>query len=93
MCVCGEERKDMFMPKGRQNKRKTEPQTEEWTKEKHDAFYTFLWSVINPNEMEEYMAMFESKDGPQTCEECEHWNDTEDGCADRHGCTITERSE
>ena len=25
MCVCGEERKDMFMPKGRQNKRKTEP--------------------------------------------------------------------
>ena len=27
MCVCGEERKDMFMPKGRQNKRKTE-QTE-----------------------------------------------------------------
>ncbi len=23
---------------------------------------------------------------PQTCEECEHWNDTEDGCADRHGC-------
>lgn len=27
-----------------------------------------------------------SKDEPQTCEECEHWNDTEDGCADRHGC-------
>lgn len=23
---------------------------------------------------------------PQTCEECEHWNDTKDGCADRHGC-------
>lgn len=22
MCVCGEERKDMFQPKGRQNKRK-----------------------------------------------------------------------
>ena len=28
MCVCGEERKDMFQPKGRQNKRKDEPQTE-----------------------------------------------------------------
>ena len=26
------------------------------------------------------------EDEPQTCEECEHWNDTEDGCADRHGC-------
>ena len=23
---------------------------------------------------------------PNNCEECEHWNDTEDGCADRHGC-------
>jgi len=23
------------------------------------------------------------KTEPQTCEECEHWNDTEDGCADR----------
>ena len=23
---------------------------------------------------------------PQTCEECEHWSDTDDGCADRHGC-------
>lgn len=33
------------------------------------------------------------KDEPQTCEECEHWSDTEDGCADRHGCTMTERSE
>ena len=30
------------------------------------------------------------------CEDCEHWNDTEDGCADRHGCKDepqTERSE
>jgi hypothetical protein len=31
---------------------------------------------------------YEPKDEPQTCEECEHWNDTEDGCADRHGCKI-----
>ena len=31
-----------------------------------------------------------AKDEPQTCEECEHWSDTEDGCADRHGCTITD---
>ena len=33
---------------------------------------------------------------PQTCEECEHWSDTDDGCADRHGCKTepqTERSE
>ena len=29
---------------------------------------------------------YEPKDKPQTCEECEHWNDTEEGCADRHGC-------
>lgn len=32
------------------------------------------------------------KTEPQTCEECEHWNDTEDGCADRHGCK-TEQTE
>jgi hypothetical protein len=30
------------------------------------------------------------KTEPQTCEECEHWSDTEDGCADRHGCKTTE---
>ncbi|MBQ1352335.1 MAG: hypothetical protein IIY39_00040 [Firmicutes bacterium] len=36
---------------------------------------------------------YEPKCEPQTCEECEHWGDTEDGCADRHGCKITERSE
>ena len=23
---------------------------------------------------------------PNNCKDCEHWNDTEDGCADRHGC-------
>ena len=23
---------------------------------------------------------------PSRCEDCEYWNDTEDGCADRHGC-------
>ena len=36
------------------------------------------------------------KTEPQTCEACEHWNDTENGCADRHGCKTepqTERSE
>ena len=27
-----------------------------------------------------------SSEKPNNCEECEHWNDTEDGCADRHGC-------
>ena len=32
---------------------------------------------------------YEPKTEPQTCEECEHWNDTEDGCADRHGCRAT----
>ena len=25
-------------------------------------------------------------DTPQTCEDCDHWSDTQDGCADRHGC-------
>ena len=36
------------------------------------------------------------KNEPQTCEECKHWSDTEDGCADRHNCKDepqTERSE
>ena len=37
-----------------------------WTKEKHEAFYTFLWNVINPNEMEDYIGMFESKTETQT---------------------------
>ena len=23
---------------------------------------------------------------PNNCEDCKHWNDTEDGCADRYGC-------
>jgi hypothetical protein len=36
-----------------------------WTKEKHEAFYTFLWNVINPNEMQDYIGMFEAKDEPQ----------------------------
>ena len=39
---------------------------------------------------------YKQKTEPQTCEECDHWNDTEDGCADRHGCKTepqTERSE
>ena len=37
-----------------------------------------------------------SSEKPNNCEDCEHWNDTEDGCADRHGCEDepqTERSE
>lgn len=38
-----------------------EPQMETWTKEMHDAFYTFLLNVINSNELEEYIGMFESK--------------------------------
>ena len=33
-----------------------------------------------------YEINYDPKDEPQTCEECEHWGDTEDGCADRHGC-------
>ena len=37
-----------------------------WTKEDHEAFYTFLWNVINPNEMQDYIEMFETKDEPQT---------------------------
>lgn len=37
-----------------------------WTKEEHEAFYTFLWNVINPNEMQDYIGMFEAKTEPQT---------------------------
>ena len=37
-----------------------------WTKEEHEAFYTFLWNVINPNEMQDYIEMFETKTEPQT---------------------------
>ena len=64
--------------------RKTEPQTNAdqhvqhvgsvesveptWTKEEHEAFYTFLWNVINPNEMQDYIEMFETKDEPQKWE-------------------------
>jgi hypothetical protein len=40
-----------------------------------------------------YCSDGEREDEPQTCEECEHWNDTEDGCADRHGCKIENCSE
>lgn len=39
-----------------------------WAKEKHEAFYTFLWNVINPNEMQDYIGMFETKDEPQKWE-------------------------
>lgn len=28
---------------------------------------------------------------PKTCEACEHWGDTEDGCADRHGCKTEQK--
>ena len=47
-----------------------------------------------PFDIVEFMA--DRKTEPQTCEECKHWSDTEDGCADRHECKIepqTERSE
>ena len=30
-----------------------------------------------------------SSEKPNNCEECKHWNDTKDGCADRHGCRAT----
>lgn len=30
--------------------------------------------------------LFAVADTPQTCEDCDHWSDTQDGCADRHGC-------
>ena len=40
-----------------------------------------------------YCSDGEREDEPQTCEECEHWSDTEDGCADRHGCKTENSSE
>ena len=50
---------------------------------------TFEWFI-------EAVVEADRKTEPTTCQECEHWNDTEDGCADRHGCKDepqTERSE
>jgi hypothetical protein len=47
-------------------KEMVEPQTERWSEEEHKAFYTFLWNTINPNEMQDYIEMFETKDEPQT---------------------------
>ena len=95
--------------------RKTEPQTNAgqhvqhvgsvesveptWTKEEHEAFYTFLWNAINPNEMQDYIEMFETKDEPQTdihdltdcdfckeknCEDCEGGKDEPQ--TDCNGC-------
>lgn len=32
--------------------------SDEWTESKHRAFYAFLWAVINPNDMEDYIVMF-----------------------------------
>ena len=45
---------------------KTETQTDRWSEEEHKAFYTFLWNTINPNEMQDYIEMFEGKSEPQT---------------------------
>ena len=118
MCVCGEERKDMFMPKGRQNKRKTEPNLSEKSTsstiskmeqvdkdinvrskdEPQTELVRVKYHCINCAENGSYkcskcdgeMYYKYDKDEPQTCEECEHWSDTDDGCADRHGCTITD---
>lgn len=35
---------------------------------------------------EEVRKYVDTADTPQTCEDCDHWSDTQDGCADRHGC-------
>ena len=48
------------------HKPKNEPQTDRWSEEEHKAFYTFLWNTINPNEMQDYIEMFEGKSEPQT---------------------------
>ena len=41
------------------------------------------------DEVEDVIFEADRKTEPQTCEDCKHWNDTEDGCADRHGCRAT----
>ena len=46
-----------------------------------ETFEWFIETVVEADRAE-----------PQRCEECMHWNDTEDGCADRHGCK-TEQTE
>ena len=47
-----------------------------------------VWSVCNYNKVdwEQAEQTENSSEKPNNCEDCEHWNDTEDGCADRHGC-------
>ena len=59
-----------------QSDRKTEPSNSEIPNN----------STISKMEQVDKDINVRSKDEPQACEECEHWNDTEDGCADRHGC-------
>lgn len=86
---------------GRQNKRKTESDSEKpnnSTISKTEQVETMScqeckhWDCLINADWEctlkecNYEPKDEPKDEPQTCEECEHWNDTEDGCADRHGC-------
>ena len=51
----------------------------------------FKYKCINCNTYIEPQS--DRKTEPQTCEECEHWNDTEDGCADRHGCKTEPQTE
>ena len=46
----------------------------------------YLHPYGDPNECHHWA---DRKTEPQTCEDCKHWNDTEDGCADRHGCRAT----
>lgn len=74
LCVRGIKRTDKWMPSKKTkaeiqtetstNSEKVqltvEPQTETWSEEKNKAFYNYLWNVINPNDMDEYMTMFES---------------------------------
>ena len=52
---------------------------------------TILGTRYNPRSISTWLAWMPqpkpyTADTPQKCEDCDHWSDTQDGCADRHGC-------
>ena len=73
-----------------QREPKDEPQTFDKPSKCLGCLYSDLDKAFHPCascvDFDKYVGEVSGKDEPQTCEECEHWSDTEDGCADRHGC-------
>ena len=64
-------------------------QEQEWCKTKEDRWIhkgTDTLGAVYENTISYSIGQPSNSEKPNNCEECEHWNDTEDGCADRHGC-------